>query len=121
ASPKRTFGLLRAEVIGAFVNGATLIAVVIWIFWEALHRLGQQHTINGPVMLAIAAVGLIANIVAAMILHGGSAHSLNVQGAYLHVLGDALGSIGAIIAGTVIWLTGWTPIDPLVSMFIGVI
>lgn len=121
ASPRRTFGMLRMEVIGAFVNGATLVGIVVWIFYEALGRLGQEYTIDGPLMLGVAAVGLGANIVAAVVLHRGAAHSLNVRGAYLHVLGDLLGSLGALIAGFVIWTTGWTLVDPLVSMLIGLI
>ncbi len=118
---RRTFGLLRAEVIGAFVNGGTLVLVVGWIFWEAARRLGGPQHIQAPLMLTIAVAGLLANLAAAAILSGGRRHSLNVEGAFLHVAGDALGSVGVVVAALVIWLTGWTPVDIVVSVAIGAI
>lgn len=121
ASSRHSFGLLRAEVMGALINGATLVAIVGWIFWEAYQRMREPPEVIGGLMMAIAAAGLVANIAAAMILHAGSKESLNVQGAYLHVLGDLLGSIGALAAGAIIYFTGWQLADPLVSVFIGLI
>jgi cobalt-zinc-cadmium efflux system protein len=121
ATPSHSFGLLRAEVMGALINGATLIAIVCWIFWEAVQRIGDPPEVHGPVMMLVAVAGLVANIVAALILHAGSKESLNMQGAYLHVLGDLLGSIGALLAGAAIWFTGWQLADPLVSILIGLI
>jgi cobalt-zinc-cadmium efflux system protein len=121
ASPSHSFGLLRAEVMGALINGATLVAMVFWIFWEAFRRITEPPEVLGAMMMLIAGAGLVANIVAALILHAGSKESLNMQGAFVHVLGDLLGSIGALVAGGIIWLTGWQLADPLVSVFIGLI
>ena len=121
ATPNRTFGLLRAEVLGAFVNGATLVLIVGLIFWEAWKRLGQSIEINGPFMLLVAFLGLLANIASAIILAKGKEESVNIRGAFLHMVADALGSVGAIIAGVVIWTTGWTPIDPIASFVIGLL
>ena len=121
ATPERTFGLLRAEVLGAFVNGATLVLIVGLIFWEAWERMGQVKEIDGPFMLLVAALGLLANIMSAMILARGKDDNVNVRGAFLHMLADALGSVGAIIAGLVIWTTGWYPIDAIASVVIGLL
>lgn len=121
ATPRHSFGLLRAEVMGALINGATLVAIVFWILWEAYQRIKSPPEVIGPLMMLIAAAGLVANIVAALILHAGSKESLNMQGAFLHVIGDMLGSVGALAAGAIIWATGWQLADPLVSIFIGLI
>jgi len=121
ATPSHSFGMLRAEVMGALINGATLVAITFWIFWEAYQRIQQPPEVHGALMMLIAGAGLLANIVAALILHGGSKESLNMQGAFLHVMGDLLGSIGALAAGAIIWATGWELADPLVSVFIGLI
>jgi len=118
-TPKRTYGLLRAEVLGAFVNGATLVVIVVLIFREAWHRFGQVPEVNGPLMLAIAVLGLAANAVSAWILFGSRDVNVNVKGAFLHMAADALGSVGVIVAGVVIWFTGWMLIDPLASVLIG--
>ncbi len=120
-TPTRTFGLLRAEVIGAFLNGATLVVIVGLIFWEAWRRLGQPQDVDAPLMLVIAVIGLAANAGSAWVLMSHQSASVNVRGAFLHLVGDALGSVGAIIAGAVIWSTGWTPIDPIASVVIGLI
>jgi cobalt-zinc-cadmium efflux system protein len=121
ATPNRTYGLLRAEVLGAFVNGATLVLIVGFIFWEAWERLGKIQTIDGPFMLVIAAFGLLANIASAIILAKGRDENVNIRGAFLHMVADALGSVGAIIAGIVIWTTGWFPIDTIASVVIGLL
>ncbi len=121
ATPGRTFGLLRAEVLGAFVNGATLVLIVGFIFYEAWKRLGHVQKIDGPFMLIVAALGLLANIGSALILAEGRKENVNVRGAFLHMVADALGSIGAIIAGVVIWTTGWFPIDSIASVVIGLL
>ena len=117
-SPERTFGYVRMEILAALVNGATLLLVSGWIVWEAWGRLGAPQEVDGPLMMAVAGVGLIVNVVGAGLLHSHAHENLNVRGAYLHVLGDLLGSIGAIGAGALILLTGWTPIDAIVSMAI---
>ncbi|MCE5269990.1 cation diffusion facilitator family transporter [bacterium] len=120
-TPERTFGMLRAEVIGAFVNGATLVVIVGVIFWSAWVRLAEPQVVDGPLMLWVAAAGLAANLASAWVLMGSRHGNLNLEGAFLHMAGDALGSVGAIVAGAVILTTGWTPVDPLVSVVIGLI
>lgn len=121
ATPGRTYGLLRAEVLGAFVNGATLVIIVGFILWEAWERLGSRQTVDGPVMILIAVLGLLANVVSAFILAKGREENVNLKGAFLHMIADALGSVGAIIAGLVIWTTGWIPIDTIASVVIGIL
>jgi cobalt-zinc-cadmium efflux system protein len=120
-TPRRTFGLLRTEVLGAFANGGLLVLMVGFIFWEAWRRFGQAQAVDAPILLAVAFVGLLVNAASAWILAGGIRYNLNVRGAFLHMIGDALGSAGALVAGVVIWRTGWTPIDVLVSLFIGLL
>ncbi len=119
ATPQRSFGLLRLEILAALVNGALLIVIALGIAIEALDRLRAPVEVDAPLLMGVGSLGLAANIVSAAILHHGHKHSLNQRGAYLHVLGDLLGSIGVIIAGLIVLLTGWTPADPLVSMGIG--
>ncbi len=118
---RRTFGLLRAEVLGAFINGATLVVIVGFVFIEAWRRFQTPQQIDAPWMLAIAAIGLLANAGSAWVLMRHAKDSVNIQGAFLHLVGDALGSVGAIIAGVVIWTTGWYPADPIASVVIGVL
>jgi cobalt-zinc-cadmium efflux system protein len=120
-TPRRTFGLLRTEVLGAFTNGALLVLMVGFIFWEAWQRLHESQSVQVPILLAVGTVGLAVNAASAWILAGGARESLNVRGAFLHMVGDALGSVGAIGAGLVIWWTGWTPVDALASLFIGLL
>lgn len=120
-TPKRTYGLLRAEVLGAFINGAALVVIVGFVMFEAWHRLGEEYVVEGWGMLAIAAAGFVANLVSAWVLFESRDQTLNVRGAFLHMAADALGSIGAIAAGIVILLTGWTPIDIIASVVIGLL
>ena len=117
-SVERTFGYVRMEILAALVNGATLLLISGWIVWEAWGRLRAPQEVDGPLMMGVAAVGLIVNVIGAALLHTHADENLNVRGAYLHVLGDLLGSIGAIAAGALILLTGWTPIDAIVSVVI---
>ena len=121
ATPERTFGLLRAEVLGAFLNGATLVVIVGFIFWEAWQRFGHPEMIDGPLMLVIAFFGLLANIGSALILQRDREENVNVQGAFLHMVSDALGSVGVIAAGLIIWATSWYPIDSIASVVIGLL
>lgn len=118
---KRSYGFDRFEVLVAFVNGIVLILVVLWIFYEAVSRLAQPEEVLGGVMGIVAFVGLLVNIVAFAILHGADRGNLNIRGASLHVLGDLLGSVAAIIGAAIILLTGWTPIDPILSALVGLV
>ncbi len=121
ATPDRTYGLLRAEVLGAFVNGAMLVFVVGLIFWEAWKRLGQTREVDGPFMLVVAFFGLLANLGSAMILAKGRQENVNLRGAFLHMIADAMGSVGAIVAGVIIWTTAWYPVDAIASVVIGLL
>jgi cobalt-zinc-cadmium efflux system protein len=119
ATAERSFGLLRLEILAALVNGALLLAIAVGIGIEAWRRIQAPPAVDGGLLLAVAGVGLVANVVALAILHRGHQHSLNQRGAYLHVLGDLLGSVGALAAGAIVLGTGWTLADPLISIFIG--
>ena len=123
ATPARSYGFYRAEVLAALANAAFLILVCAGIFWEAFQRLLPPRSVDAPLMLAIALAGLAANGAAAWVLSRGALHrhDVNLRSAFLHVLGDLLGSVAAIAAGTIIWLTGWTPVDPLLSAAIGLL
>jgi cobalt-zinc-cadmium efflux system protein len=118
---RRTYGYHRFQVLAAFVNGVALIAVVGWIAIEAIRRLLSPIAVEGGLMLVIAGLGLLVNIAAFALLHGGDRENLNIRGAALHVLGDLLGSVAAIAAGGIIYATGWTPIDPLLSLLVGLL
>ena len=121
ATAQRSFGFMRLEIFAALVNGAVLIVIAIGIGIEAWRRLHAPPAVNGALLASVAAVGLLANVVAVAILHRDREHSLNQRGAYLHVLGDLLGSVGALAAGAIVLVSGWTPADPLISVFIGVL
>jgi cobalt-zinc-cadmium efflux system protein len=116
SSPEKTYGYLRWEIIAALLNGATLLVISFWIVWEALARFRAPEPVAGTLMLAFAVVGLIVNAVAVWILHGVHHESLNVRGAYLHVLGDMLASGGTVVAAVIVRLTGWLPADPIASL-----
>jgi cobalt-zinc-cadmium efflux system protein len=116
-----TYSLVRMEIVAAFVNGLTLMALAGFIFYEAVERLGTPPEIKGGVMLAVAAVGMVINLIAARILWGASHDNMNIKGALLHVLGDFAGSVGAVVAAVIVINTGWTLVDPIVSMFIGLL
>lgn len=118
---KRTYGYERFSILVAFANGLALFAIAAWIAVEAWHRLSEPAAILGGVMFWIALGGLAVNIGAFFVLNGGDRNNLNMRAATLHVMGDLLGSIAAIIAAIVIMLTGWTPIDPLLSMLVALI
>jgi cobalt-zinc-cadmium efflux system protein len=118
---RRTYGYHRFQVLAAFVNGATLIAIVGWILIEAVRRLLAPVEVAGGLMLAVAALGLAVNVVAFWILHGGDRDNLNMRGAALHVLGDLLGSVAAIAGAVVILATGWMPIDPILSILVALL
>ncbi len=115
---KRTYGFHRFQVLAAYSNGLTLFFIALAIAYEAFHRLRVPGEVLGGPMLAVAVAGLAVNIAAFLVLHGADRDSLNVRGAMLHVLGDLLGSAAAIVAALVILWTGWTPIDPLLSVLV---
>jgi cobalt-zinc-cadmium efflux system protein len=120
-STKRTFGYVRLEILAALVNGAALLVIAGLIIIEAWQRFAAPVVVDGGLMLGVALVGLVVNILGATLLHDHAHDNINVRGAYLHVLGDLLGSVGAIVAGLVIVSTGWAPIDPLVSIAIALL
>ena len=121
ATAERTFGLLRLEILAALVNGAVLIVISLGIALEAYHRFRTPAEVHGALLVIVAAIGLAANAAGAAILHRGHDHSLNQRGAYLHILSDLLGSLGALVAGVIILTTGWVQADPLISLFIAVL
>jgi cobalt-zinc-cadmium efflux system protein len=121
ATAELTYGFKRLEILAAFVNGLALFVIAAWIIVEAVRRFAQPVPVLGGTMLIIAVLGFVANIAAFFVLNGGNKASLSMRSAWLHVLGDLLGSAVAIVAAGVIMLTGWTPIDPLLSIFVAVI
>jgi len=118
ATAERTYGYLRFEILAALVNGAALFVLAGFIVWHAVQRFQDPPEVRAVLMLGVAAAGLVANLVALKLLHAGHNHSLNLRGAYWHVLGDLLGSVGALGAAMVIALTGWTMADPAISIII---
>jgi cobalt-zinc-cadmium efflux system protein len=111
-----TYGYQRFQILAAFVNGLSLLLVVGWIFYEAVKRFITPRDILGETMLTVAAAGLVINVISFAVLHTGDQENLNIRGAALHVAGDLLGSIAAIVAAVVIIYTGWTLIDPILSV-----
>ena len=121
ATPERTFGYKRAEVLAALANGVLLVALAIWIFVEAAMRLRDPGDVLGGWMLAIALVGMAVNVAAGLVLSRARRSSLNVEAAFRHVFADLLGSVGVAVAAIVILATGWVEADPLVSILIGLL
>jgi cobalt-zinc-cadmium efflux system protein len=118
-TPAKTYGYQRAEILAALVNSLALMALAAIILYEAYLRLDEPRPVPGAPLLGIGILGLAANILSIWVLRHDATGSLNVRAAYLEVLGDALGSVGVLVAGVVIMTTGWTPIDSLVSVAIG--
>ena len=121
ARPQKTYGYLRLEILAALLNGVTLVVIACGIFWQAYQRLLRPEPVEGGLMLIVAIAGLIVNIVAAFLLHGSAEHNLNLRGAYLHVMGDLVGSAGAIIAAILILTTGLLIADPAISIIVGLL
>ncbi len=119
ATHSKTFGYLRAEILAALGNGIILILIAIYIFYESYQRFGAPQEVKSLPMLVVAATGLIANIVTAGLLYRSRHENLNLRGAFLHVLGDTLGSLGAIIAGVLMMARQWYLADPIVSTIVG--
>jgi cobalt-zinc-cadmium efflux system protein len=120
-SLRRTYGYYRVEILSAFLNGILLWAVVIFVFYEAIQRIQYPSDVQSLNMLIIAVLGLVANGLVAATLSRSRNASLNLKGAFLHVVADALGSVGAISAGIIMFFTGWYQADPIASIMIGVL
>ena len=118
AAPEKTYGYLRLEILAALLNGAVLLLVSGLIVWEAIGRLQAPEPLQGGLMLAVAVGGLLINVASAAILHPVHGHSLNARGAYLHVLGDLLGSVGTVAAAIIVGTTGWLAADPIASVVV---
>ena len=121
ADAKRSYGYERFQVLAAFTNGLALLVLVVWIFIEAFHRIAEPSPILAVPMLVIAGLGLLVNVAIAAVLHKDHKSDLNVEGAFLHVMSDLVGSVATIIAGGVIYFTDWTLIDPILSIGVGIL
>jgi cobalt-zinc-cadmium efflux system protein len=121
ASPKRTFGLQRAEVLAALANALLLVGVAVWVLIQAVERFQEPHEVQTGLMLVVAVIGAVANVAGLLLLRQGQAESLNLRGAYLEVLGDLAGSVAVIVAAVLIMVTGWTRFDALASVAIFVL
>lgn len=121
ATEKKTYGYYRLEILAAFVNGITLVLISLWVFYEAYERWNAPPEIQGFNMTLIAVGGLTINIICAWLLHGDHQHDLNMRGAWLHIMGDVLGSITAIAAGILIVAFGWVWADAVCSSLISLI
>jgi cobalt-zinc-cadmium efflux system protein len=121
ATPSKTFGYYRLEILAALINGVALVLISFLIFFESYQRWSEPPVVRSGLMMLIATGGLIINLACAWILHGDHKDDLNVRGAWLHILGDALGSVGAILAGALMSLYGWYTADPLFSSLIGLL
>ena len=121
ATHQSTFGFHRVEILAALFNGLMLWLIVGVIFAAAVSRMGHPPEVESFGMMIVALLGLAVNIAAAAILHGGHRHNLNMRGAFMHVMSDALGSLGAVTAGVIMLTTGWYLADPLISVFIGLL
>ncbi|HUW68735.1 MAG TPA: cation diffusion facilitator family transporter [bacterium] len=120
-SGKHSYGFARMKVLAAFINGATLLLISVEIFRESVARFANPHSVLALPMLVVAGIGLVANLLVALVLGGHDHEDLNARSAFLHVVGDALSSVGVILAGIIMLLTGWTWVDPVASMLIGII
>ncbi|HEX5756563.1 MAG TPA: cation diffusion facilitator family transporter [Arenimonas sp.] len=120
-SARLSYGWRRAEVLSALVNTVLMFVLVLLLVPAAIDRLQSPHPVQGGSVLLIAGIGLLVNLAVFRVLHAADRGALNTRGALLHVLGDLLGSVAALVAGAMIWTTGWTPIDPLLSLFIAVL
>ncbi|CAG2160404.1 unnamed protein product [Oppiella nova] len=119
ADDKRTFGYQRFEILAALFNAMMLFVVAIYILYEAYQRFSQPPEIQSVGMMVVAVIGLVINLISMKILFSSSKESLNIKGAYLEVLSDALGSVGVIIGGAIIYFTGWMWVDTIIAVLIG--
>ncbi len=121
ATPQKTYGFYRVEILAALLNGVMLVLIALYVLNESYHRLLNPPEVRADWMLAVAIIGLLANLASAYLLFGKRQHSLNIRGAFFHVLSDAVGSVGAIIASLAILFGGYTIADPLISAFVAVL
>jgi cobalt-zinc-cadmium efflux system protein len=121
ATARKTYGFYRVEILAALVNGVTLVVISLVIFYEAYERLWSPPLVKSGPMLLIACAGLVSNLLAAAVLHRSHSTNLNVRGALLHIVGDALGSAGAIVAGVLMLTKGWYAADPLISFLVALL
>ena len=121
ATPTKTYGYHRVEIMAALANGTSLVLIAIFIFYEAYQRFLEPPLVQTQLMLLVAVIGLIANLAVMMLLRGVSHGSLNVRAAFWHVIGDTISSVGVIIAAIIISVTGWYVADPIIAVFIGCI
>ena len=121
ADQSNTYGYLRWEILAALVNGAVLFGLAAWVVIEAIGRVAHPTPIQGGLFFGIAAAGLVVNAIGLSLLYGNHHDHLNTRGAYLHILGDLLGSVGAVIAAVIVLLTGWTLADPIVSVVLSLL
>lgn len=121
ATDRRTYGYYRTEILAALANAASLIGISLYIFVEAWHRFHDPEAVAGLLVTWIAVGGLLVNVIGAWLLHDGREHSLNIRGAWLHLLTDAAGNVGVIAGGLLVWRFGWEWADPAVSVLIGVL
>ncbi|QAV26567.1 cation transporter [Neobacillus thermocopriae] len=123
ASPNKTYGFYRFEILAALFNGVTLFIIAGFIVWEAIQRFYNPPTVASGSMMLIASIGLFANLLSAWVLmrKGDVKNNVNLRSAYLHVIGDALGSVGAIVAGLIMWLFGWYVADPIISVLVALL
>ncbi len=121
ATPRKTFGYYRLEILSAFINGIALASISVYVIYEAFNRISNPPEIKGWEMTAIAVGGLVVNVISAFLLHGDHQHDLNMRGAWLHVIGDALGSAAAIVAGVLVIAFNWSLADAVCSVLISVI
>lgn len=121
ATPTKTYGYHRVEIMAALANGTTLVVVSLYIFYEAYRRFLAPPTVKTPLMLLVATIGLIANLAAILLLRRGSHGSLNIKAAFWHVIGDTISSVGVILAAIIIAITSWSIVDPVVAVLIGFI
>jgi cobalt-zinc-cadmium efflux system protein len=120
-TPARSYGYHRTEILAALANAATLIAISLWVFYEAWRRMSQPPDVMGGAVMAIASGGFVINVLGMLVLSGGRESNLNVRGAWLHVATDALGNIGTVAAGAAVLFLGWRWADPVASVVIGVL
>ena len=119
ATPTRTYGYHRVEIMAALANGTTLILVSLYIFYEAYQRFLEPPLIQAPLMLLVATIGLTANLAGILLLRKSSRHNLNLRAAFWHIVGDTISSVGVIAGGVIIAVTGWYIVDPIIAVFIG--